>query len=155
MPRNYSGVFDAISCTTPPKSIIGIEEATGTNVQCEIYDIMIGSRVVPAAHAQTYLIGRTTADGATGSTPTPAPLNPDFPVSLSTLRTGAGTEPTYGTSVWEMSVNQQSTYRWVCQPGVGVGLYAAHAAATDGISLKCTANDGTAFAVDGYIAWAE
>lgn len=154
MARNYAVDFDNISTTTPPKTIVGLETA-GTNFQAEIYEIQIGSRATPASQAQTYVVGRTTADGATGSTPTPAPLNPDSVAALATARTAPGTEPTYAsTFLWHLSLNQQASWRWVTQPGQGTGLYSAHGAATDGIALKCTAVT-TAFAVDGHIHFQE
>jgi len=152
MARNYALLFDAVATASPPKTIIATEQ--GTTVQPEIYEILIGSRVTPASQSQTYVVGRTTADGLTGTTPTPGPLNPDSVAAICTSRLAPGTEPTYGTLIWELSLNQQSSYRWVVQPGFGLGLYGAHAAATDGMGLKCTAVT-TAFAVDGHIHFAE
>lgn len=155
MPRLYSGIFTSVT-NGSNLTLISIEEATGTNVQVEIFEIMIGSQSTPAANAALYVCGRTTADGTVGTTPTVGKLNPDSVASLSTLRMGAYTaEPTYEAPyLWELPLNMQATYRWVVQPGLGFGLYANHAAATDGMGLR-SVSASTAYAVSGHIMWAE
>lgn len=159
--RNYTVVDQAFTAAaTPPHTIFNI--AGGTTVQIEVYQVNLSSGDTPANVTQTYLLGQTTAAGTgAAAPPTGKPTNPaSMPVSLATVTWHHSAEPTYITSGTPtqgqgeiFSVNKQNTWRWVVQPGYGLGQHSALAAA-NGVGLKLTAAS-TIYACDTTMAWAE
>lgn len=153
MARNFAVNFDSFSIATPPKT--AVELVGGTTVQEEIYEILIGSRSTPASQAATYQVLRHTATG-TGTAATPQPLNPDFVAAVSTAKVSDTVEPTYTATaiIWELPLNQQSSYRWVVQPGFSLGLFSSRTA-LNGLGLKCIGVTASPFSIDGHVHFAE
>lgn len=158
--RNYTLTDEQFAIASPPKTIWNL--VGGTTIQIEAYEVDLSSRDTPANVTQSYVLGRTTAAGTSAATPpTAAPVNPaSTPASLITVGWHHSAEPTYTTSgtptqVQGMlfSVNKQNTWRWVVQPGYGLGAHSS-LTASNGVGLKCT-GASTAFPVDSSIAWAE
>lgn len=124
----------------------------GTTVRTMVDEIILGCSQVPADQAAQYALLLQTADGSGGTTPTPTPV-PDTadPASTTAARSGASSEPTYGVSVWQDSLHQRSTLRYVCDAGKA---FVAPATAAHGWGLRLVTAT-TSLIEDGVLYFTE
>lgn len=152
---NYSVAYPSTATASPPKTLVGISEPTNAPAMPELYEWLIGSPAAPVAQQSVFDVLRFTAVGTAGSNPTVEKLHPSAPTAITVAGIGAySVEPTYaGGSLLTLPVNQQSTYRWVVQPNVGLGLFMTKTA-SNGLGCKCTAVN-TAYNVQGHVLFTE
>lgn len=123
--------------------------ASTTAVKPHVYEVGFGSAATPGDQAAHMQIVRFTADG-TGTSVTPAPLDPDDPAAAATSKHNHSVEPSgapyssgapqTGIAVLAFSINQQATYRWVTPPEEGIIL----ADTTAGIGMRFDITTGSA-----------
>jgi hypothetical protein len=108
------------SMTTTYKTLAALTAATGATTLRRgfIYDIMVGADGTPADNAMTFKVDRQTTVG-TGTSATPAPLDPGDAAALLVATVNHTSEPTVtaSTQLIEMGMNQRASYRWVAAPG--------------------------------------
>lgn len=133
-PRGY--VFDSqAAVASPTKTSAGVTSAT--TVRPEIYDMIFGASASPADNALLWKAQRYTAAGTAAANPTPSPLDPADPASLSSAGNGQySAEPTYtaGLILFHLALNQRASHRWIADPR---GPLKMPATANNGIGLFC------------------
>lgn len=91
----------------------------GTGVRAKLYDIILGQGGTPADNACYWKVGRTSAAGTAGSSPTPPPLDSNDPAAEISVGIGDfSVEPTFvaASTLLEFALNQRASYRWVAPP---------------------------------------
>ena len=106
-----------------------------------VTDYIIGSEAAPADAAILWVLGRISTAG-TSSAVTPAPLDPaDAATECDAGENHTSTEPTYGTTMLSIALNQRATFRWVAGPD---GELVWPATASNGFGIKTpTISTGT------------
>ena len=127
---------------------------SAATIRPRLYDLIIGCAATPADQAANWAVQRFTADGTGGTLFAPVAIDPGDPAALATSRQApVTTEPTYTASafVFQASVNQRATFRWVSAPN---GELIAPATAANGLGAKTEAATGVA-AHEVSIWWEE
>lgn len=100
---------------------LGIMQATATSPRrLKLYEMKIGSDGTPADQPFLFVVDRVTADGslAGGSAVTPQPLDPaDAAALFDAQDTAISTNPTIGSRLWAIPLNQKATLLWQAMPG--------------------------------------
>lgn len=122
-----------------------------TTVRPALFDLVIGNSATPADQACQMAVKRFTAAGTAGSSPTPAALDPGDVAAVATAGAGHSAEPTYGTTLLPVSMNQRATFRWVASPGYEIK---APATAANGIGVQLVSATA-AMVQDVTVAWFE
>ena len=94
----------------------------GTTVRPTVDEIMLGCSQTPGDQAGQYALILQTAAGSGGTTPTPIPVpDPSSPAAITVARAGPSSEPTYTSTitVWQHSLHQRASWRYVCDQGKG------------------------------------
>lgn len=112
-------------------------------VRARIYEFGVGCEATPADQATDFKLGRTTAVGTEGSGFTPVNLDPGGPAGECDFGVAHSAEPTYTSNkeLFQFSLNQRATYRWVANPGCEILLPATQ---NNGAGLKSSSATGTA-----------
>ena len=133
------------------KTLITVIAAS--TVRPAIFDLNIGCVATPADQAARYFLGRFTAAGTAGNSPTPLPLDPNDVAALGTTGNAHSVEPTYTASqaLLQISLNQRATFRHVCSPGYE---FKAPATAANGLGLYLSTST-TALVSDASVFWYE
>lgn len=113
----------------------------------------ISSSATPVEQSGKYLIARTTTAGTTPAGNTTITKRDTFSPAAGCTVGGGGytTEPTQGDVLWDISVHQKATFRWVAYPG---REFLTSPAANAGIALFVT-SQSAAFATESDVAWLE
>lgn len=125
-----------------------------TAVRPRVSEFVIGVTTAPNATDQQleFGIGRTTAAGTAGSSPTPLAIDGGNVAAVCTAGITHSVEPTYAaTYFFDQAMNQRGLFRWVASPGYE--LYGT-ASAANGIGLKNIAILATAVTL-GTIIFSE
>jgi hypothetical protein len=148
MARNYYGNG---FCTAGADKT-ALELVTTTAVRPKIYEIIVGCSATPASQAAKWGLQRHTGTG-TGTALTAVKVDPADPAALVTCKTNNSAEPTVTTAdiPWELSLNQQASFDFKCNPGREIVLAAS---ATAGAALKTITSTGTAVH-QGSLYWEE
>lgn len=107
-----------------------------------IDEFNIGAEATPADQATDFKIGRTTAVGTEGSGFTPNNLDPNGPAGEYDLGVAHSVEPTYTSNkeLFQVSLNQRATFRWVANPRGELWLPATQ---NNGAGLKASSSTGS------------
>lgn len=127
---------------TANKTAVAVGSTTA--VRPRVYEFSIGLTTAPNTTDQQldWAIGRFTAAGTAGSTPTPNPVDPGDVAAVASGAITHSAEPTYAaTYLMENAINQRGMFRWVAVPGYE---FIAPATAANGIGLKNVAIAATA-----------
>ena len=141
----HAGTQQAMS--TAYKTLASLTALTGATTLRRgwIYDVMVGADGTPADNQITYKIDVQT-DVGTGTAAVGSPLDPSDAAGLLVETVNNTIEPTVPAAkqMFELSVNQRASYRWVAAPGGelvvpattvnGLGLRAKSAAYTGTVS---------------------
>jgi hypothetical protein len=148
MARNYyaNGFCTAGTAKT------AVELVTTTAVRPKIYELIMGCAAAPASQAAKWGLQRHTGTG-TGTALTAVKVDPADPAALVTCKTNNSAEPTAtaGDILFELSLNQQASFDFKCNPGREFTLAAS---ATAGAALRTLTSTGTAVH-EGSIFWEE
>lgn len=139
--RGYS-VSGPSATGTASKTAVTVLSTTA--VRPRVYEFTIGVKTDPNTTDQQleWAIGRITAAGTAGSSPTPNPVDPGDVASVATGGITHSAEPTYAaTYLMDMVMNQRAVFRWVAVPGYEL---VAPATAANGIGIKNVAITATA-----------
>lgn len=139
--RGYS-VSGPSATGTASKTAVTVLSTTA--VRPRVYEFTIGVKTDPNTTDQQleWAIGRVTAAGTAGSSPTPNPVDPGDVASVATAGITHSAEPTYAaTYLMDMVMNQRAVFRWVAVPGYEL---VAPATAANGIGIKNVAITATA-----------
>ena len=128
------------SCTTAAGSKTA-SILSATTVRPAIYDIIIGAAAAPGDQSANWGVLRATALG-TGTAFTPNALDAGDPASLVTAAITHSAEPTYtaNSNLFQASINQRTTFRWVAFPGSELKSVVT---ASNGIGLRAISSTGT------------
>lgn len=140
MADRYGGKSGSVAVGTNKTLLSLISAAT---VRPRLYEFNIGCVATPADGATHWAIMRMTAVGTEGSGFTPTKLDPGSPASLCDCGQGVfGVEPTItaNSEMWDQSINQRASWRWVAAPG---GEIIAPATAANGLVLRALSSTGT------------
>lgn len=99
---------------------MGLVQATATTPRrLKLFDLIIGSEAAPADNVNLWTLDRVSGGSPTGGTSvTPQPLDPADAVALCDAVEGTITvNPTIGTRLLSVPLNQRATFRWVAAPG--------------------------------------
>src|SRR5690348_2272974 len=112
MSRSYSLCG---SVTTPNSATLPIATILATAaVRPKIYDIILGASSAAADSTGRFLVQRCSTGGTPGTNPTPSPLDPADPASLTTAGLAVfSVGPTLGASMLGWGLNQRATFRWI------------------------------------------
>ncbi len=151
MAKCYSSTPGSNASGSSVKTIITV--IASTSVRPRIYDYTVGSSQTPADQAWQVNLGRFTAAGTAGNSPTALPLDNQDVAAICTVGNAHSAPPTYtaGGSAHSVSGNQRMTYRWVASPGSEV-LGAASSANGVGLYLNTAT---AAMVLDGLVLWIE
>lgn len=122
------------------KSAVSLIAAT--TVRGKIYEFLIGSAATPGDQAANWAVQRFTADG-TGTAFTPIAIDPADPAALCSSKSNYSAEPTVTANafLFQASVNQRATLRWIAAPGKELVIPATSG---NGAVVKTAAATGTA-----------
>lgn len=136
---------------TTNKSLVTVIGAT--TVRPTLFDLIVGNHATPADQSQLFLLGRFTAAGTAGNSPTPLPLDPSDIAATATTGNAHSAEPTYTASqaVWQLPLNQRATFRYVASPGYE---FKGPATAANGLGLYMSTSTAALIA-DGNVMWFE
>lgn len=149
MPKNYA-VAGSNATGTANKTLWNVIGSTA--IRPRVYDLTVGCSATPADQAASFQVARTTAVGTAGSAVTPNPLDPGDPASVSTAGVTHSAEPTYAaTPLYQVSMNQRATYRWVAATG---GELVGSATASNGVAGKLLAAT-VSLVLDGVVHFNE
>ena len=128
----------SVAVGTDKSAVSLISAAT---IRPRLYDLIIGCVATPADAATNWAVQRFTADG-TGTAFTPIALDPADPAPLATSKSNYTVEPTVtaATFLFQASINQRATFRWVAAPG---GELVAPATAANGLVVKSASSTVT------------
>lgn len=150
--RGY-GINGPSASGTANKTAVNI--VGGTTVRISVYEFAVGLTTAPNSTDQQleYLIGRTTAAGTAGSSPTPLPNDPSDVAAVATAGVTHSAEPTYTAAsfLYDQAINQRAGFRWVAVPGQE---FRSPATASNGVGLKNVAITAAAV-ITGTIQWWE
>lgn len=149
MARRYSGC--AAPTNTASQTMMGITSAA--TIRPSLYEILISCGITPASQAAEYQVKRSTGAGtSTSLTPVAADPN-DQGNNLASMGYAHSGEPTYtaARTCLQVSVNQQSTWRWITVPEDGILMPST---AANGLGLF-TLSVTSAFATDVTLRYVE
>lgn len=148
--RNYSVAVNATNTQSSTLPLVGITGAT--SVRPCIYEFVFGGSGSPADNAASFLFQRATTIG-NGSAFTPVALDPADPASITTSIITYTTGPTLTANafLYEFSLNQRATFRFIAAPGSEMKVPAT---AANGIMCLNPAVS-TAWTVNGTLYFAE
>jgi hypothetical protein len=90
----------------------------GASKRFKIYDFMLSADGTPADNVLTWQIRQATTAGTAGAAVVAQPLDAADGAAVTTADEDFTIEPTLtGTPVFELSLNQRASYRWVAAPG--------------------------------------
>lgn len=115
MPDKFSidGVITNVT-SSPGDSALGLTQPTTTPLgkRATIFDILFSQGGTPADNVIEWLMRRASTIG-TGTSVTPAALDPGAPAAELTGREIYAVEPTLGVELLHFDLNQRSSWRWV------------------------------------------
>jgi hypothetical protein len=129
--KKFSVVMSDAGGATPQTlaNIIG-----STAVRPRIYEFDVGCNATPADQSSILILGRTTAVGTAGTSPTPQPLDNQEVAAVCTAGITHSGEPTYAaTYLYQLPLNQRASWRWVAAPD---SEFIGTASASNGIGIK-------------------
>ena len=133
MSRGYTLNGPSATGTANKTALTIIASAT---VRPRLFEFAVGLTTAPNSTDQQleFAVGRITAAGTAGSSPTPLPIDPGDVAAVATGGITHSAEPTYAaTYLMDMAMNQRAMFRWVAVPGFE---FLAPATAANGIGLK-------------------
>ena len=107
------------SLTSSYQSILGAAASNSVALRrIKIYDIIVGTDGTPADNAIDWTFQRSTSTG-TGTTITPAPLDPADAAAVGSYGANWTGEPTItaASNLLFFGLNQRASQRWVANPG--------------------------------------
>jgi len=131
-------------------TVLALESAAA--VRGRIFEFVLSSITAPADQATEFNLLRHTAAGVGGVAVSEETGDGDFVAASCNLRGGTMTEPTYAASeLFNKSVNQRATYRWVAAPG---RMLITTAGTANGIGIRSISSTATP-TVNCTLQWEE
>ena len=150
MPMKKYSVVGVDAGGAAPQTLINV--IGSTSVRPRVYEYVVGSAATPADQTATVVLGRTTAAGTAGSSPTPQPLDNAEVAAVCTAAITHSAEPTYSsTFLYQVPVNQRASWRWVAAPDSEI---IGTASSSNGLGLKRHAATGT-YTLTGTVFFSE
>jgi hypothetical protein len=156
MSRGYGVVgqcLNTASATLPIGNLVG-----GTTVRGALFDLILGCHAAPANNAAQYQVQRgTTAGtwgGSGGAAITPFPFDTLDSAAVCAANQGVcsvGPTLTANAFLLQVPLNQNSTFRFLAQPGFELKLPAA----TNSLNIMPQAIGGSAFTADFSLSFFE
>lgn len=133
-----------------PQSVINV--IGSSSVRPRVYEFDLGCAATPADQAGLIVLGRTTAAGTAGSSPSPAALDNQEVAAACTAGITHSAEPTYASPfLFQVPLNQRASWRWVASPDSEI---MGSATSSNGLGLK-RHTSSAAFALAGTIFFLE
>jgi len=139
-----SGAIAAVTAS-PGDTALAVLASALTRAKIHHFALSVGGTPV-ADNILQWLIRRITADGV-GTAVIPTLLDPGAPAAQLTARQGYTTEPTFGTTLFDLAVHQRSIYQWNATPGgelvipatagAGIGITPVHASYAGAAGAVC------------------
>ncbi len=131
---------------------VAVSAIANTTTRLRIYDLIIGSTATPADQATNWAVQRSSADG-TGTAFTPIAIDPADPAALGTSKSNYSSPPTLTANsyLFQASINQRATFRWVAAPD---GEFVVPQTSGAGLNVLSVAATGSAVHEAG-IWWQE
>ena len=124
------------------------------SVRPRMFEFSVGLTTAPNSTDQQleFAVGRFTAVGTAGASPTPLAIDPGDVAAISTGGITHSAEPTYATGyLMDMAMNQRAMFRWVAVPGFE---FVGPAVAGNGIGLRNVGITATSVVL-GTAMWME
>ena len=150
MPMKKYSVVGVDAGGAAPQTLINVIGSTA--VRPRVYEFSVGSSATPADQTAVIVLGRTTAAGTAGSSPTPQPLDNAEVAAVCTAGITHSSEPTYAsTFLVQQPLNQRASWRWVAAPDSEV---VGTASSSNGLGLKRHTSSAS-FALSGTVFFTE
>ena len=145
----YTARVNFTPTTVPDGAIHIIGSATARAALC---GFNISSDATPVEQTGEYQVARTSTTGTGAATPTPIKASNFSPAAVCTLAVGTfSVDPTLGDLLFDTSVHQKNTFRWVAYPG---REYHSAPAANAGLLIHCI-QQSAAFSLNVSAEWLE
>jgi hypothetical protein len=132
LPQKRYSVIAADAGGAAPQSLANVIGSSA--VRPRIYEFDVGCAATPADQAGLLVLGRTTAVGTAGSSPTPAANDPQEVAAVCTAGITHSAEPTYASPfLFQVPLNQRASWRWVAAPD---SEFMGSATSSNGLALK-------------------
>lgn len=131
-------------------AVLGLLQDATTQRRGKVYDLMFGSEATAADNPFLWVIDRGTTALGTSTSVVPEPLDPADAAALLDGGDGFTVQPTIGTRLLSIPLNQRATFRWVAAPGSELVL-----AATANLSLLVNVPVSSAVAVAATMLFEE